>query len=367
MSEECGTNHLATSTPTSTTAAGGPNTSASSDTTFSSFQANNPRPTKSSRWDKLNVFKKSEKAVSSDLGIKGKGRRKAADVKVPELEIQEVQDAAAAAEQNSITYQEKVNFWRRSRWAKRDQDDLRAAISQLRQGNNNLESILQLLALKDPLSFLPSSDHADSLWPLVTRVSKTLGALHQHLMRLNVERNDHAPYFLSLRLSEDHQKSRKELEDYVSLQDGSQVFNLQRQLTNKTGEASRLLLVQSYQQHGRLSEQAVHDPLLRLKNIDRPKEAQNVSEDNGIERWGCFGNSFNNDCLHIMYHDTGNDWTCTNTLRDVLGGTEFRECITPVQVVQLAKILLCSYLYLDHIYGGHESTQNSQLLFLQDF
>jgi hypothetical protein len=71
-----------------------------------------------------------------------------------------------------------------------------------------------------------------------------------------------------------------------------------------------------------------------------------------IERWGGLETSDENDHLHIIYHDNGNEWTCANTLRDFLSATDFRDHITPVQVVQLAKILLCSYMYLDEIYGG---------------
>jgi hypothetical protein len=80
---------------------------------------------------------------------------------------------------------------------------------------------------------------------------------------------------------------------------------------------------------------------------------------------GKFGNRVEQDHIHIVYHDKDNEWTHVNTLRDVLSDSEFRVCITPLQVVQPAKILLCSYLYLDSV-RGHEGTQTSQLLFLQD-
>jgi hypothetical protein len=71
-----------------------------------------------------------------------------------------------------------------------------------------------------------------------------------------------------------------------------------------------------------------------------------------IELWESFGNRVEQDHIHIVYCDKDNEWTRANTLRDVLSDSEFRDCITPSQVVQLAKILLCSYLYLDSVYGG---------------
>jgi hypothetical protein len=82
---------------------------------------------------KINEFKKSEKSssLSSSTGNKRKSQKKTPDVKIADLNIQKVQDAAAAAEQEALVNQEKVSLWRRARWAKRDKDELKAAIGQL--------------------------------------------------------------------------------------------------------------------------------------------------------------------------------------------------------------------------------------------
>lgn len=117
---------------------------------------------------------RSEKSLSPKLGKKKIFGNETVDLKLPDFDIQEVQDAAAATKQQALMYQEQVKFWRRSRWAKRDQEALKATIASLRQANNNLESIVQLLTLKDPSSVLPNSSNANSLWPLVTRVSRAL-------------------------------------------------------------------------------------------------------------------------------------------------------------------------------------------------
>jgi hypothetical protein len=273
-----------------------------------------------------------------------KRKAKSSPSKIPDLQNEEIQAATVGLERQALTYQEKVKFWRRARWAKRDQDDLKAAIAQLRNGNNNLESIVRLLALADPSLPWPNSSHAKSLWPLVTQISKALGVLHKDLMLLNVKQDDQRPYNLCLRLSEDHQKSRRELEDYVSLQHSSFVFNLQRQIAEKAGEASNLMLVESFLQDHEQPQQHVLDAIPNLDTLDQPIPVQ-AFPGNEIERWGCFGKSAHG-YLHILYHDKENDWSSTTNLADVLKGTEYREQITPVQVVQLAKILLCSHLYL---------------------
>jgi hypothetical protein len=144
--------------------------------------------------------------------------------------------------------------------------------------------------MKDPSLHLPSSGHADSLWPLVTRISKTLGVLHQNLMVLKVKKDD-------------HQKSRRELGDYLALRDHSHVFNLQRQLVEKPGEASKLLLMQSFEEKQNPSRQADVDHLPALRYIERPDDAQNVPDVDEIELWGSFGNRIEQDHIHIVYHD----------------------------------------------------------------
>ena len=349
-------------TSTSPTAASGLTTSSPSNTTAGSSETN-LQPVKLSAWERINVFKKSKKSLSQKLDPNKKSNKKIPRTKMPDLDIVQVQDAAVAGEQQALRYQENLGVWRRARWAKRDQDDLKAAIAQLRHGNNNLESVVRLLAPTDSWLPLPRSDHAESLWPLVTRISKTLGFLNQELMILNVKKSNHDPYFLSLRLSEDHQKSRTELGDYVSLRDGSHVFNLQRQLADKTGETSDLLLIQSFQKRGESSEKVVPNRLPELKGMDRPDALEDPLDIDGIELWGSFGNAVEHDYLHIVYHDKDNEWKRTDTLADILTGTEFRDNITPVQVVQLAKILLCSYLYLGNIYGGTKVPRPSNYCF----
>jgi hypothetical protein len=171
-------------------------------------------------------------------------------------------------------------------------------------------------------------------------------------MVLNVKKDDHAPYFLSLRLSEDHQKSRRELCDYLALRDDSHASNLQRQLGEKPGEASKLLLIQSIEEEQNPSRHADVDHIPVLTDIERPDDAQNVPDVDEIELWGSFGNRVEQDPIRIVYHDKDNERTRVNNLRDVPSDSEFRVCITPLQVVQLAKILPCSYLYLDSVYGG---------------
>jgi hypothetical protein len=127
------------------TGTGGLTASASSNTTLV-LSRSISTPVKPSRWDGINVFKKSEKSFSSSAGNKRKSRKKTPDIKIADFNIQEVQDAAAAAEQEALVDPGKVSFWRRNRWAKRDKDELKAAVGQLSQGNNNLESILRLLS-----------------------------------------------------------------------------------------------------------------------------------------------------------------------------------------------------------------------------
>jgi hypothetical protein len=72
----------------------------------------------------------------------------------------------------------------------------------------------------------------------------------------------------------------------LALRDDSHVFNLQRQLGEKPGEASKLLLIQSFEEEQNPSRYAEVDHLPALTDIGRPDDAQNVPDVDEIEQWG---------------------------------------------------------------------------------
>lgn len=237
-------------------------------------------------------------------------------------------------------------FYQRVHWQRHHKEALRLEIEKIRHGNNDLESLLQLCALKDSARALPCSDNLEAFWPVVNRIEQALGSLHEDLMVVNVSSTEsHDPFVLSVQLKEDHEENRRDLdqEPTVRLRPGSFVFNIQRHTPGSGDGRSSLLLVETAS--AKSSAQFLTSNSKELHNLEKPTQLEASSSQQLVEQWGYFS-AEGSENLHIVYHDTQGQWSSRANLADILTGTDFRQRISPVQVVQLARIITSAHLYL---------------------
>jgi hypothetical protein len=72
-----------------------------------------------------------------------------------------------------------------------------------------------------------------------------------------------------------------------------------------------------------------------------------------IERWGYFGSNQPTDTVNILYRSTSLQWASRGSLRDILQEPHYRMKMTPIQIVQLARLVLCAQLYLARVLRVH--------------
>lgn len=137
-------------------------------------------------------------------------------------------------------------------WVRHDKDRFWEFITQLREGNNNLESFLMQIEPSKQAHVLPVYGKAFALSPLVDRVQQLLGILHEDLMDINPDpelpgnRLDVEGYHLSVQLLENHNLARKGLADQPSvrkrLRQESFVFRIQTHTANPETESQLLMI-----------------------------------------------------------------------------------------------------------------------------
>lgn len=284
--------------------------------------------------------------------------------------------ASQAAEEEAKTYDISVNYFKKMAWARRDFDTLRATIVNLQNGNNNLESIVKLIGLKDPAKSLPSSDAAERFWPIIDKVERALRNLHQDLMDINVDTEEHGSYFLSIQLFENFERNRSALakQPGIKLYEGSEVFNIQRHDSEAMNDSSKLLLIESIGRDFSIASRTTLidsrtsswkvDNMCQLRNLEKPNDLV-ANNRLGLEQWGCFHSSPKSRFLNIVYHSTKGEWSSTDSLDSMLRKGVYRAYMQPSQIVQLARLILSAHLYLENVRKDYTDPRPQHYRFYQ--
>jgi hypothetical protein len=292
---------------------------------------------------------KSKKKVAAAAATDGKGLTCNSEVEI--LKSDEIEAELARQKQGGKALQKSTWFHQRVHWQRHHKEALRSTIEEIRHGNNDLESLLQLCAPKDSCRVLPCSDNLEALWPVINRIEQALGSLHEDLMVVNVGTESRGPCVLSLQLKEDHDENRRDLEQdsAVRLRPSSFVFNVQRHSFGSGDGGSSLLLVETAS--AKSSAQPLTSKSKELHSLNKPTELGASPSQQLVEQWGYFP-AQGSENLHIVYHDTQGQWSSQSSLVDILSGKDFHQRISPVQVVQLARMITSAHLHLAQVRGS---------------
>ena len=277
------------------------------------------------------------------------------------LDTAELSSTAQRVEQHAELLQGSVAYWRKISWARSDYDELKNTIRRIQTNNNELGKLIKGIALQDAAVNLPAFEAADRFWPVVAQVKEALGTLHNDLMDVNVgsERGD--AYHLSIQLLEDNDRSRSDVSGrrgaHHHLHDGSRIFNIQRHGSKDLKDKSKLLLIENVKTSQHMSTPPSWDPesIPCLHNLDRPRDIE-LPVFSEVEVWGCFpaysdhASRFEQSGFwNKVYHAKSEEWQRTANLKDILDRSDFHRYILPVQVVQVARLVLDGYLYLESV------------------
>ena len=261
------------------------------------------------------------------------------------VEILGIDETAQRRKENAQQLQ-SVNVLHRAGWAYLNKDGLKDQIARIQIGLHTLSDYLQLKDVKDPSQFFISSVATTPVSTITTRIRVLLSRLHESLKAINIRAGDLGPHSLSVQLREKNEDSREELKQAgVKLRNFSQVFNLHRHASLDPTSEAITLAVETIDSDSR---EAVASTALELKNLARPVRPPE-SQPLEVETWGYFVDPDHTDVRHVLFHDITNQCKSTTSLADIVGSPEFRRHITPIQIVQLARLLTVTYLYFEPV------------------
>lgn len=279
---------------------------------------------------------------------------------LPGVDTTELSNTAQRVEQHAEVLQASVAYWRKISWARRDYDELRNIIRRIQINNNELGKLIKDIALQDAAVNLPAFEAADRFWPVVAQVKESLGTLHNDLMDVNVGSAQGDAYHLSIQLLEDNDRSRSDVSGrrgaHHHLHDGSRIFNIQRHVSKDLKDKSKLLLIENVKTSQRMSTPS-WDPesMYFLHDLDRPRDIE-LPVFSDVEVWGCFpaysdhASNFEQSWFcNKVYHANSEQWQSTANLKDILDSSDYHRHILPIQVVQVARLVLDGYLYLESV------------------
>ena len=252
-------------------------------------------------------------------------------------------------------------YWRQISWARRDYDELKNIIRRIQTNNNELGRLIKGIALQDAAVNLPAFEAADRFWPVVEQVKEALSTLHDDLMDVNVGSEQGDAYHLSIQLLEDNDRSRSDVSGWRGahhhLHHGSRIFNIQRHVSKDLKDKPKLLLIENVKTSQRIINPPSWDPesMYFLHDLDRPRDIEfPVFSD--VEVWGCFpaysdlaSNFEQSGFWNKVYHANSEQWQSTANLKDILERSDYHQHILPIQVVQVARLVLDGYLYLEPV------------------
>ena len=286
---------------------------------------------------------------------------KAPNSNFPGVDTVVLPNTAQRIEQHAELLQGSVAYWKKISWARRDYTELKDIISRIQKNNNELKRLIKGIALQDAAVNLPAFEAADRFWPVVAQVKEAVSALHKDLMDVNVGSEQGDAYHLSIQLLEDNDRSRSDVSGrrgaHHHLHDGSQIFNIQRHISKNLEDKSKLLLIENVKTSQQKCTPPSWDPetMYYLHDLDRPRDIE-IPVFSDVEVWGCFpafadpGSTFEQDGFrNKVYHANSEQWQCTGNLKDILAASQYHRYILPIQVVQVARLLLDGYLYLESV------------------
>ena len=253
-----------------------------------------------------------------------------------------------AAEKQSST-----SFLHRLSWAQSHKTELTELCGALRQCNNELESLFLPTRSKTFPLLLPANELTVKLSSTVDSVEKALGKLHEALAKLNApadtfRHSDQKNRHLSLQLQEDPEVNRKQLrhEPEVHLRDDSYVFNIQRQEDADPQSKADLLFVET-----------LKDPDPKLDNI--PNTGSPLPELHdlmlppirgvGVETLGFFRAPSSKYNIHVLFRDNSKQLYSPLHLANIISSSDYRDHMSPTQLVQLVRLVMTSHLYLSSV------------------
>jgi hypothetical protein len=272
---------------------------------------------------------------------------------VPILDSTEQTEVGQVVAQEARNASHEVNYFKKMSWAHRDMDTIKELISSLRDANNDLTTLIESIAVDDPGRALPTFPQIEKLWPVVKEVESALYQLHLRLRGINVSAGGVGPFHFALQLFEDYADNKidflKIMQEHLapSTPFDSFVFNLQKHESTEMREPETDLLIVEVIP-GQVEAQMEGDQ--PLTNLNCPAEPTLIG-DSQIERWGYLRG--NPDMHNFVYRNKAVSWTSRSTLKDVLEAPTYRSRASPQQIVQLARLILCTHLYLERVLREH--------------
>ncbi|KAK3639932.1 hypothetical protein LTR56_012106 [Elasticomyces elasticus] len=262
-------------------------------------------------------------------------------------------------------------------WAEHDQDRFMAHIASLREGNTNLERLLDSLEPCKHVRVLPTYGDPAALDLVVDKVRRRLGALHEDLKDINpnpdfkAAETDGKSFHLSVQLLENHELARQGLAELPKVRKRlrrsthTTVYRVQRHDSIDPETASQLLMfdVGGYAglpEPGHSAETGGSP----MKSLSRPEEKV-VDLGDDFELWGRILTERDHPTAYHVYCSKQTQWFRVSTLETLFNQPEYREKLMPEQIAQLARLLLYSYLYLDNLHASGSVARPRDIYFYQ--
>ena len=264
--------------------------------------------------------------------------------------------------QEANAMQISTPFSRRVPWAVVHRKKLLEALDLLSKFNTDLDSLLIPWPVERNVDLSPHSEEKHSTSRGFMLIRQTLLKLHKGLLRLNVGTGLHDSFHFSIQLRQDCDENRealvRNLDSSDRLREGSLVSNLQRHRGNDSINESTLFLAESAldtmpgkeatPSHSVVVNGTPAAGLQELDSFDIPlhiHQESSLRTPGTLEIWGLFRTSSSSTDYHVLFHDSSNQWSSTFNLVDILDGDRYRRHMSPAQVIELAKMILISYLY----------------------
>lgn len=236
--------------------------------------------------------------------------------------------------------QSSTGFPRRTKWAILDWQKLHDSLEHIRTSIDGLHSLLRLEYPHSPR--LPSSEQRQAANVVLSPVRAALDRLHHSVSQLRRARRRY--YRLDVRLREHWDSTRAELSRLAAFEarSGSYIFSLQ---VSEQNNPSKLVLVDTQTVPNSQKNDCSITQLPQLYEYDDLTK-DSVAQSGILETCGYIqtpqSRCVSND-VHIVYRVL-DFWKSPLNLADMLSDPAYKEYMSPIQVIWLAKLLISSHL-----------------------
>jgi hypothetical protein len=252
------------------------------------------------------------------------------------------------------------------KWLANDHKSFRYHLSQIALGNSNLEMFFESFKPPDPISMLENHTATDNLWPQIDKLRAALGDLHLALRKINIGNTSPpaAKFHLSMKLSQDPNRSRNDLEDHPNIagilrKDSCVVHALSYVQVNQDPE---MLSFESRAVSSAAANDRPRAPHAVLDSLS-PPETQD-QQHNIVEYSGAIRAHGPNHDDHLVFR-TKAHWTRSQTLLDILQGDDYVAKMSPIQIVQLAQLVISAHLSYEDIRSSCAPVRPANLVFYE--